>query len=78
MEVLCFVLKIDDVSFANQLTSNYESKAAIHLVDIRELEKESFWKHKDSNDLELLNCTSAGLLELARESRLYKAAMGEC
>lgn len=37
---LCFVMRIDDSSFANQLTSNYESKAAIHLVDIHELEKE--------------------------------------
>ena len=38
---LCFVMRIDDSSFANQLTSNYESKAAIHLVDIHELEKKN-------------------------------------
>lgn len=73
---LCFVMRIDDSSFANQLTSNYESKAAIHLIDIHELEKEEFWIRDKSNDLEVLNCTSAGLLELAKNSKLYKEAIG--
>lgn len=34
---LCFVLKVDDEDFGSYLASNYESKIAIHLVDIRNL-----------------------------------------
>lgn len=91
---LSFILKVDEPDFASSLIGNYESKSAIHLVDIRNLEKYSFWhnncgmpmddkKEKQSkkthskkkeylDDLELLNCTSAGLFELARKSELYK------
>lgn len=71
---LCFVLKVDDVDFAAYLTSNYESKRAIHLVDIRNLERPEFWQDNDRDDLRMLNCTSAGLFELARGSKLYKEA----
>lgn len=72
---LYFILKVDDKDFAAYLTSNYESKTAIHLVDIKNLEKPEFWKDNDRDDLKMLNCTSAGLFELARESRLYKEAL---
>lgn len=34
---LSFVLKIDDPAFASKMTGNYESKAAIHMVDIENL-----------------------------------------
>lgn len=73
---LCFVLKVDDVDFAAYLTSNYESKTAIHLVDIKNLEKPEFWKDNGRDDLKMLNCTSAGLFELARGNHLYKEALG--
>ena len=74
---LCFLLRIDDASFASQLTSNYESKSAIHLVDIRNLERGDFWCRSEADDdLKMLNCTSAGLFELARNSRLYQEALG--
>ena len=75
---LCFVLKVDDEDFATYLTSNYESKTAIHLVDIRNLENESFWADGERDDLAILNCTSAGLFELARNSKLYKEALLSC
>lgn len=74
---LCFLLRIDDASFGSQLTSNYESKSAIHLVDIRNLERGDFWCRSEADDdLKMLNCTSAGLFELARNSRLYQEALG--
>ena len=87
---LSFILVIDKPDFASQLIGNYESKAAIHLVDILRLEDGNFWMHKKSvdkrhnetdegqmNDLEMLNCTSAGLFELARKSDLYQKILSE-
>lgn len=74
----CSVLKVDDEDFVAYLASNYESKTAIHLVDIRNLEKESFWVEGQRYDLAILNCTSAGLFELARNSHLYKEALSGC
>lgn len=76
-----FVLRVDDVEFSAELVSNYESSSAIHLVGIDNIENASFWcrnKHPKENvakDLELLNCTSAGLFELARKSELYREAL---
>lgn len=75
---LCFVLKVDDEDFADYLASNYESKTAIHLVDIRNLEKESFWVEGQRDDLAILNCTSAGLFEQARNSHIYKEDLSGC
>lgn len=73
---LSFLLKVEDSSFAAELTGNYESKSAISMVDIRNLEKKNFWKlNKQASDLRMLNCTSAGLFELARKSKLYQAAL---
>lgn len=73
---LSFLLRIDDFKFASRLTSNYESKSAIHLIDIHNLEKEGFWyRDENDDDLKLLNCTSAGLFELARKSTLYQEAL---
>lgn len=66
---LSFILKIDDYDFANELIGNYESKSAVHLVDIKNLESEDFWT---DDDLKNLNCTSAGLFELARNSKIYR------
>lgn len=71
---LCFLLKIEDPSFAAQLTGNYESKAAINLIDIGKLESSEFWVRESQNDLEKLNCTSAGLWELARNTAEYESA----
>ena len=74
-----FILRVDDASFSKELVANYESGSAIHLVGIENLEKQSFWernKEKDKvNDLIVLNCTSAGLFELARKNNLYKEAL---
>lgn len=73
---LCFILRIDDASFASYLVGNYESRSAIHLVDIKELERYKFWvRGEEINDLKMLNCTSAGLFELARKSELYQEAL---
>lgn len=81
---LSFVLKIEDMDFASQLTANYESKSAIHLMDIRNLENIDFWLKEGGreaggkggrDDLSLLNCTSAGLFELVRSSKLYQEAL---
>lgn len=75
---LSFILRIDDPTFSGKLISNYESRSAIHLVDIRHLEEYGFWvRSKKENDLENLNCTSAGLFELARENHIYKEALGK-
>ncbi len=72
-----FILKIEDVDFAEMLIGNYESETAVHLVDIRNLEQYKFWNHSgEYNELEILNCTSAGLFELARESEIYQRALG--
>ena len=88
-----FIMKIDDESIISDIISNEESRFAINLIDIRDLEKPDFWDTKknkgndhntgnadndgnnstDGNgDLEKLNCTSAGLFELARMSDLYQ------
>ena len=66
---LCFMLVVRDPKFAAQLISNYESKSAPHLMDIMHLEDEHFWA---DGDLDVLNCTSAGLFECARETEEYK------
>ncbi|WP_458458147.1 hypothetical protein [Pseudobutyrivibrio sp.] len=74
-----FIVKIDDPDFAGMLVGNYESKTAVHLVDIKMMEKYKFWNHvanEGRNDLRILNCTSAGLFELARESEIYQKALG--
>ena len=73
---LSFILRIDDASFASYLVGNYESRSAVHLVDIKELEQGKFWvRDEKDNDLKMLNCTSAGLFELARKSELYQEAL---
>lgn len=73
---LSFILRIDDASFASYLLGNYESRSAVHLVDIRELERGDFWvRDMENDDLKILNCTSAGLFELARKSELYQEAL---
>lgn len=37
---------------------------------------EKFWvRGKKDDDLKILNCTSAGLFELARQSKLYQEAL---
>ena len=69
---LSFILKVDDSDFASMLIGNNECKSAIHLVDIISLEDSSFW---NNDDLKNLNCTSAGLFELARESEIYKSCL---
>ena len=73
---LSFILRIDDPAFSGKLISNYESRSAIHLVDINHLEEYGFWvRSEKENDLENLNCTSAGLFELARDHSIYKDAL---
>ena len=72
---LSFIIRIDDNDFAADLISNHESKTAINMIDLRNLENHDFWI---DNDLEKLNCTSAGLFELARESAIYKNCLNEC
>lgn len=66
---LCFMLVVHDPKFAAQLISNYESKSAPHLMDIMHLEDERFWA---DGDLDVLNCTSAGLFECVRETEEYR------
>ena len=68
---LSFILRVDDSDFAEMLIGNYESKTAIHL------ESKDYWTHYNSegDDLSILNCTSAGLFELARRSEPYKKAL---
>ena len=78
---LSFILRIDDADFSTEFVSNYESSSAIHMVRINNLEQKSFWyrnninEKKVINDLAFLNCTSAGLFELARKSSLYRDAL---
>lgn len=78
---LSFILRIDDADFSTEFVSNYESSSAIHMVRINDLEQKSFWyrnninEKKVINDLAFLNCTSAGLFELARKSSLYRDAL---
>ena len=69
---LSFILKIDDPDFSLEFIGNYESKSAIHMIDVNVMEKDLFW---DEKDLQLLNCTSAGLYELARQNELYKTCL---
>jgi hypothetical protein len=87
---LSFILCVDDPDFAAKLIGNYESKTAIHLVDIHNLETFIYWHREDEategkkckakkntnlDDLQNLNCTSAGLFELARECDIYLNAL---
>ena len=67
---LSFILRVDDPDFSLDFISNYESRSAIHMIDVKILEDADFWMN---DDLAKLNCTSAGLFELARENETYKA-----
>lgn len=69
---LSFILVIDDIEFGSSLIGNYESKSAIHRININLLENRIFWI---DDDLDKLNCTSAGLFELARGSELYRKCL---
>lgn len=69
---LSFLLRVDDPKFSLNFIGNYESRAAIHMIDVKVLEDAEFWMN---DDLAKLNCTSAGLFELARENEIYKAAL---
>ena len=69
---LSFILKIDDPEFSTAFIGNYETKTAIHLVDIELLERKEFWME---DDIKKLNCTSAALFELARQSDIYKSCL---
>lgn len=71
---LSFILKIDDPEMSTAFIANYESKTAIHMIDINWLEKQEFWME---NDLKKLNCTSAGLFELARSSEIYQKCLNK-
>jgi hypothetical protein len=88
---LSFILCVDNPDFAAKLIGNYESKTAIHLVDIHNLERFNYWhrsekagkkcegqKNTNLDDLQNLNCTSAGLFELAKESDIYKECENKC
>lgn len=66
---LSFILRVDDPDFSLDFIGNYESRSAIHMIDVKVLEDAKFWMN---DDLAKLNCTSAGLYELARESQMYK------
>ncbi|MGP1489283.1 MAG: hypothetical protein ACTTIX_08745 [Peptoanaerobacter stomatis] len=66
---LSFILVIDDKKLGASLIGNYESKNAINRININILENRDFWI---DDDLDKLNCTSAGLFQLARKSELYK------
>lgn len=77
-----FILRIDDDSFIEKLVANYESNNTINLIDINNLYDKQFWKNKHDNgcaynDFDKLNCTSAGLLTLARENHLFQEARGK-
>lgn len=81
---LSFIMKIDDDSIIQDIIGNEESSHSINFIDIREMEKPEFWVYnkKNSNpneekatDLMKLNCTSAGLFELARNSRIYQSCL---
>lgn len=74
---LCFLMKIDNIDLVNDITCNEESDKQIHLIDIRSMEKKSFWQGKKNNydDLAKFNCTSAALFELARQSSLYQECL---
>lgn len=71
---LSFILKVEDIDFSLDFIGNYESRSAIHMIDIKVLEDAEFWMN---DDLAKLNCTSAGLYELARESNIYKTNQHE-
>ena len=72
---LSFILKIDCEAFAEKLVCNYESASTLNLIDIRKLEKQDYWVDNTFNDIKMLNCTSAGLLMLARKNHLYQEAL---
>ena len=42
---------------------------------LRKLEKQDYWVDNTFNDIKMLNCTSAGLLMLARKNHLYQEAL---
>lgn len=69
---LSFMIKIDDVEFAKNISCNYESDGVISSIDINTINNIKFWncfsKNNDFSDLEKLNCTSASLLNLVNET----------
>lgn len=71
-----FILKIDDDSFIEKLVANYESNNTINLIDIVNLMDKDYWRsNKESykyDDFKKINCTSAGLLELAYNNHIFK------
>ena len=73
---LSFLLVINDPSFSARLLANDEAMNAVQLVSLNVLEKESFWNKQIStklpSDIELLNCTSAGLWALVKKTKTYQ------
>ena len=72
---LCFLMKIDNVDLAKDISCNEESAKPIHLIDIRTMEKKAFWQGDGYDDLVKFNCTSAALFELVRQSNLYQECL---
>ena len=71
---LSFVIKIDDLDFAKELSCNYESSGVISSIDVDRLNTKSFWCNysKDKQeDLYKLNCTSAALFNLVKDSNFF-------
>lgn len=68
----CFLLVIDDSEIASDIICNDETDSTISLINIAEMEKSDFWSQ---GDIEKLNCTSAALWQLARETKLYKECL---
>lgn len=72
---LCFIMLIENEDIVSNIIANEESAAGIHFISIKNLEDPDFWvdAHGSSfDDLAKLNCTSAGLFELARNNRIYE------
>lgn len=65
---LSFILKIDDIDFAQKLACNYQSSGVISQIDLKNLLDINFWdnysKSGTYNDLKKLNATSASLFNL--------------
>lgn len=72
---LCFLIRIDDPDFSGRMQSNEETSQTIRWIRMDEVERLDFWKREDGNDLELLNCSSAALWELARKNSHYREAL---
>lgn len=73
---LSFILKIDSEELINDIVANEESSSSISLIEIKKLEDPRFWTYdNDPKDLTRLNCTSAGLFELARKSNIYQKCL---